>query len=589
MDELSQPLLSGYFTMSKRLILSAVLLFGLKVPAASYFVATNGVDTNPGTSTNAPWLTIQHAADTVMPGDSVFVRGGVYNERVTFNVSGSEAGGLVTFQNYAGETAVVDGTGLPIPTLAYATGLFEFTNASYVSIQGFEIRNYETTSTANVPAGIDITGAPHDLTFISNRVHNIANLNTSTSANAYGIAVHGTLAQPISNLVFRSNEIYSNSTGQSETFSLDGNCDGFEISGNFVHDNNNIGIGFIGYEGVSSDANQDYARNGVCCSNIVWNITASGNASEGNQYDADGIYSDGGSNVLIELNIVHNCDIGVEMTSEHKGHAAEACVCRDNLIWSNYTTGISIGGYSTAVGRTMNCVITHNTLYHNDTLQSGTGEMELQYAPVTNTITHNIFVANSQDLLISDAFTQNTNNTLDWNLYFSPGGSTNSTWQWKNVNYTGFSAWKAANDTHSIFADPLFIDTSNANFHLSFYSPAINAGDPDFQSLTNMPAETDIDLQPRVAGGRTDIGADELNIFSPTLGIALSETNELLVQLTGEPGHPFVWQQSGAETGGWFAFLTNPAEPIYWNGPEILTITNSVALTEGFFRAQMTQ
>lgn len=574
-----------------RFIFSAALLFALKAPATTYFVATNGVDTNSGTSTNTPWLTIQHAADTVTPGDSVFVRGGVYNERVTFDVSGSATGGLVAFQNYPGETPVVDGTGLAIPKLDYATGLFEFTNASYVSIQGFEIRDYQTTSAGDVPAGIDITGAPHDLTFISNRVHNIANLNNSTSANAYGIAVHGTLAQPISKLVFRSNEIYSNSTGQSETFSLDGNCNGFEISGNFVHDNNNIGIGFIGYEGVSSDASQDYTRNGVCRSNIVWNISASSNASEGKEYDADGIYSDGGSNVLIELNIVHNCDIGVEMASEHKGQAAEACVCRDNLIWSNYTTGISIGGYSTAVGRTINCVITHNTLYHDDTLQSGTGEMELQYAPVGNTITHNIFAANSQNLLISDNFKQNTNNILDWNLYFSPGGATNSAWQWEKTTYTGFSAYKAAttNDTHSIFADPSFINTSNTNFHLSFYSPAVNAGDPDFQSLTNMPEETDIDLQPRVAGGRTDIGADELNIFSPTLAITLPAANELLVQLTGEPGHPFVWQQSGSVSGGWFSFQTNAAAAVYWSGPEILNVTDSIPLTAGFFRAQMAQ
>lgn len=575
--------------MFQRLILSATPLFVLQASAATYFVATNGVDTNSGTTTNAPWLTIQYAADSVMPGDMVFVRGGVYKERVTFNVSGSAAGGFVAFQNYPGETPVVDGTGLPIPKLVYATGLFEFTNVSYLSIQGFEIRNYQTNSTSDVPAGIDITGAPHNLTFISNRVHNIANLNTSTSGNAYGIAVHGTLAQPISNLVFRSNEIYSNATGQSETFSLDGNCNSFDISGNLVHDNNNIGIGFIGYEGVSSDANQDYARNGVCRSNMVWNISASGNASEGNQYDADGIYSDGGSNVLIELNLIHNCDIGVEMASEHKGHAAEGCVCRDNVIWSNYTTGISIGGYSTSVGRTINCVIAHNTLYHNDTLQSGTGEMELQYAPVSNSITHNIFVANSQNLLISDNFTQNTNNRLDWNLYFAPGGSNSSVWQWKKTTYTGFGTYQTAttNDAHSVFGDPAFINAGNGNFHLSFDSPAVNAGDPGFQSLNNMPIETDIDLQLRVAGGRTDIGADELNILSPTVGIAQPAANELLLQLTGEPGHAFVWQQSGAVSDGWLPFLTNPAVPVYWSGPEIITVTDSVAVPVMFFRAQM--
>jgi len=213
--------------------------------AAIFYVATNGVDANTGASTNVPWRTIQHAADSLAPGDTALVRGGIYNERVTFNVSGG-ANQLLTFQNYPGETPVVDGTGLPMPILDYATGLLEFTNGSYITIQGFEIRNYQTNNTSHVPAGIDITGAPHDLMFISNRVHNIANLNTGTGANAYGIAVHGTMPQSISNLVFCGNQIYSNILGQSETFSLDGNCNGFAISNNLVHDNNNIGIGFIG-------------------------------------------------------------------------------------------------------------------------------------------------------------------------------------------------------------------------------------------------------------------------------------------------------------------------------------------------------
>jgi len=442
----------------------AWLAFGLfylaasAVRATTYYVATNGLDANAGTATNAAWRTIQHAATTLAPGDTVLVRGGVYNEVVTVGVSGTATNRVVTLQNFPGETPVVDGSGLPVPQLAYAAGLFEFTNASYVTVQGFEIRNYQTASAACVPAGIDITGAPHDLTFISNRVHHIANRNASASANAYGIAVHGTLPQAISNLVFRGNEICSNTLGQSESCSLDGNVTGFEISGNFIHDNNNIGLGFIGYEGVCSDASQDYARNGVCRGNVVWNISDAANPSyPAHDYSADGIYADGGSNVLIELNAVCHCDLGVEMASEHAGHATWACVCRDNLIWSNHTTGISIGGYKASVGRTIGCVITRNTLYHNDTLQGGTGEMELQYAPAANSITHNLFVANAQNLFVSDNFKQNTNNLLDWNLYFAPGGSNHCTWMWKKRTYTGFAAWKSGtpNDVHSRFADPL--------------------------------------------------------------------------------------------------------------------------------------
>ena len=569
-------------------ILAAIAGFlgAFTVSAGTYFVATNGVDVNSGTSTNAPWRTMQKAANTLAPGDTVFVRGGVYNQAVTFNVSGSAAGGYITFQNYPAEIPVVDGTGLTVPSAAYAAGLFEFTTASYLIIQGFEIRNYQANSITLVPAGIDLTGAPHDLTFISNRVHNIANLNRTASAQAYGIAVHGTLPQAISNLVFLNNEIYSNTLGQSESFSLDGNCDSFNISGNLIHDNNNIGLGFIGYEGVCSDAKQDYTRNGVCRSNLVWNISDGANpAYPANDYSADGIYSDGGSNVLIELNQIHNCDLGVELASEHAGHAADACVCRDNLIWSNYTTGISIGGYDTTVGRTINCVITHNTLYHNDTRQSGTGEMEFQYAPATNTITHNLFVANSQNLIFSDNFTQNIKNTVDWNLYFTPGGSNSSTWMWANNTYTSFTNWRSGttNDAHSLFADPLFINAINTNFHLSTNSPAFNAGDPAFQSLANLPGETDIDLQPRIAFGRTDIGADELNILAATVAIASSTNGRAQLQLTGEPGHPFVWEQSPT-LSGWAQFLTN-----YSDITGQINLTTFVTSGAHFFRAEMIQ
>lgn len=569
--------------MSTRFVWPIIFSLALNVSAATYYVATNGVDTNSGASTNAPWRTIQKAANSLAPGDTAIVRGGVYNESVTFHVSGSATGGFVSFQNFPGETPVVDGTGLTIPQLDYAAGLLEFTNARYVVVQGFEIRNYQTSSSSFVPAGIDITGAPHDLAFISNRVHNIANLNTSSSANAYGIAVHGTLPQAISNLVFRNNEIYSNTLGQSETFSLNGNVNGFEISGNFVHDNNNIGIGFIGYEGVCSDASQDYTRNGICRSNLVWNISDAANPSyPANDFSADGIYSDGGSNVLIELNQVHHCDLGVELASEHKGHAANNCICRDNLIWSNYTTGISIGGYSTSVGRTLNCVITHNTLYHNDTRQSGTGEMEFQWSPLSNAITHNIFVANSQNLLIGNQFTQNTNNLVDWNLYYAPGGANGSSWEWKKTSYASFSAWKSGttNDAHSIFADPLFINATNANFHLGTNSPAVNAGATNFAAA---PGELDIDLQPRVAFGRTDIGADELNLLSATLAIAPPANGQVQLQLRGEPGHPFVWEQSDA-LWSWLPFLTN-----YSDETGLAGTTKPATVAMRFFRARMMQ
>src|SRR5262245_44059898 len=122
----------------KILIVAFSLAAILRAGAAEFYVATNGGDSLPG-SPSAPWRTIQHAANSVSPGDTVFVRGGIYRERVTFNTAGT-ADNPVTFQNFPDENPVVDGTGLPIPKMDYATGLFEFTNSSYLVVQGFELR-----------------------------------------------------------------------------------------------------------------------------------------------------------------------------------------------------------------------------------------------------------------------------------------------------------------------------------------------------------------------------------------------------------------------------------------------------------------
>ncbi|MFY9905101.1 MAG: hypothetical protein WAK62_08145, partial [Terriglobales bacterium] len=65
---------------------------------ATYYVSTRGNDGNPGTI-GSPWLTIQHAANTVSAGATVYVFGGVYNESVNFPASGA-ASAPITFQSY---------------------------------------------------------------------------------------------------------------------------------------------------------------------------------------------------------------------------------------------------------------------------------------------------------------------------------------------------------------------------------------------------------------------------------------------------------------------------------------------------------
>ena len=100
--------------------------------ASDYYVSADGDDNNPGSSPQQPWGTIQKAANTAEPGDTVHVRAGVYNERVTINVSGSAGAGYIVFRNYESEVPVVDGTGLTVPDAD--NGLFLIIDRSYICL-----------------------------------------------------------------------------------------------------------------------------------------------------------------------------------------------------------------------------------------------------------------------------------------------------------------------------------------------------------------------------------------------------------------------------------------------------------------------
>jgi hypothetical protein len=60
----------------KRAALSALLVF----PAQAYAVdvSPGGSDSNPGTSEEESFATVQHAADRTAPGDTVYVMEGTY-------------------------------------------------------------------------------------------------------------------------------------------------------------------------------------------------------------------------------------------------------------------------------------------------------------------------------------------------------------------------------------------------------------------------------------------------------------------------------------------------------------------------------
>ena len=485
--------------------------YTVSVKAASvYYVATNGNDSNSGTE-QSPWQTIQKACDSLTAGDTVYIKVGTYKEKVTVNVSGSESGGYITIQNFGTDKVILDGTEITAPSGQSA--LLLINSKSFITIKGLEICNYKTSTSGLLIMGIFITGSAHHIQISNNNIHNIENNakvdSDKMGRDAHGIAVYGTDGtNSINNIIIDGNTVTNCELGSSESMVVNGNVDTFTITNNLIHDNDNIGIDMIGWEGKASS--NDQARNGVCRGNTVYNISSAGNpAYDTDDLCADAIYVDGGKDIIIERNAAYTSDIGIEVASEHNGKTTSGVMVRDNLIYNNNCIGIAFGGYDTNRGTTVNCQFLNNTLYNNDTLQQGNGEILIQKAN-SNTVKNNIIYCNSQNLVVGNPFssTYSYNNTFDYNTYYGPGGTSNVEWQWQNKYYTGFAAFKnkTNQDLHSIFANPLLKSTSPLDFHLQSGSPAINAGDPTFTPATG---ETDFGGGARLLGTRVDCGAYE--------------------------------------------------------------------------------
>ncbi len=479
--------------------------------ANSFYVSTTGNDANPGTE-SAPWRTIQHAADTARAGDTVNVRDGVYEERVTIHVSGDERIGFITFRSYPGEIAVLDGQDL---TPGGRSGLLDIRNQSYIRIEGLEIRNYRTAEHRVTPLGISVLGSGTHIELLHNNVHHIENTFGGRDApgsggNGFGIAVYGSDAKtPISDLVIDGNEVHHLKTGSSESVVVNGNVARFRITHNTVHDNNNIGIDVIGFERTAPDPAVDQAREGIVSGNLVYNITSRGNPAYGEDQSSDGIYVDGGTRVLIEQNVIHDVDFGIELASEHRGRTTSYVTARNNLIYSCHTAGVSIGGYGAERGGTDHCTVVNNTLYGNDTSDTGAGEFQMQYNMTDNRFENNIVYAGARCLMTVSKSGQAASGTptvtLDYNLYYCV--SARAMWGWYPSTYIGFEPYVQAtgNDRHSRFSDPRFVDPSKPDFHLRSDSPAIHAG----MTANLLVGEQDLDGSPRVQAGNIDIGCYE--------------------------------------------------------------------------------
>ena len=83
----------------------------VKAPLAAgpklFVDAAKGSDANAG-SQAAPWKSLAHATRQLKPGDTLYLRGGTFYEKVALTRSGT-TNALITIASFPGELAVIDG------------------------------------------------------------------------------------------------------------------------------------------------------------------------------------------------------------------------------------------------------------------------------------------------------------------------------------------------------------------------------------------------------------------------------------------------------------------------------------------------
>jgi len=166
-------------------VFSILLLLNLPLDAKQYYVSPAGSDSNLGTSSR-PFRTIQRAADVVNPGDTVVVADGMYSNasesgtgsKLVRMTRGGRADEYVTFRSEHKWGAVLDGL-----NNTTAEGWTFTSTASYVRVEGFELKGFSDSGFSN-------WGGGHDLEIAGNNAHDIGRYCTDTANGRVGLFVH---------------------------------------------------------------------------------------------------------------------------------------------------------------------------------------------------------------------------------------------------------------------------------------------------------------------------------------------------------------------------------------------------------------
>lgn len=276
-------------------LLFALLLMRPMTGLNVYYVAPDGNDDGPG-GEDKPWATIQHAAEMMGPGDTVYVRGGSYPEEVAIAVSG-QVDAPITYAAYPHETVILDG-GARARHAAFTIR----PGVSHIRLQGFTVRDYEVA--------LSVEGGNSDI--------EIASLSASGAGSGGIRLTRGLSGQPPDN----------------------GPVDHIVIRDSHIHDNDLRGID---------------CTPGPCNDLLLSNLLIENNGPVAD-FAADGIVVEQGQRIRIEqVQVLNNGGDGIDLNSGD-GRPMESILVSRCLVAGNRMAGLKLW----AGGRVENSVVHSN-------------------------------------------------------------------------------------------------------------------------------------------------------------------------------------------------------------------------------------
>ena len=122
-------------------LLTSILLPTAAAHAATYYVATTGNDSNPGTRSQ-PWRTVAYAVSTMVAGDTTYVMDGTYNEGVIrFKRSGTQTAPikLLNYPEHSPKIAFIDPDAAHRILIQHTSGYNKA--IGWITIEGLELTN----------------------------------------------------------------------------------------------------------------------------------------------------------------------------------------------------------------------------------------------------------------------------------------------------------------------------------------------------------------------------------------------------------------------------------------------------------------